>query len=124
MEFFKSGLHSYNVESFEGLKNNIKKTLGAGFESFVYVEIAFNTQREEKHFPVIKDAKTFNDIPEGVRNDPELKSLARGRLKSWSKYSKKERTSTIDNLITEMIEAGVNSKKFEEIIEGMKSEIL
>ena len=54
-----------------------------------------------------------------VRRDPELKNLARGRLKSWADYTKKERTETIDRLISEMHQAGVNSTKFSEILEGM-----
>jgi len=123
MEFFKSGLHSYNVESFEGLKNNIKKALGSGFESFVYIDVDPDSTFENIKY-IMFDAKTKDDIPKDVKEDPEFTKHIRGKLKSWSKYSKKERTRTIDNLITEMIAAGVNSKKFEEIIEGMKSEIL
>ncbi len=128
LEYFKSGMHSYDISSFEELKNCIKKTLGAGFEAFVYVAMekylyeGYGKKEEQGERPIIKDAKTYKDIPKYIREDPELKKQARGRLKSWSKYSKKERTSTIDNLITEMIEAGVNTKKFEEIIKEIESE--
>jgi hypothetical protein len=43
------------------------------------------------------------------------------RLKSWRDYSKKERQMTIDNLISEMMQAGVNNKHFEEILQGMEN---
>jgi len=43
-----------------------------------------------------------------------------GLLKSWADYTKKERTETIDRLIAEMIQAGINSGKFHEILDGME----
>ena len=122
-EYFKTGLHSYNVDNFADFKNQIKRHLGAGFEAFIYVEIKKpvmglpNLDR-----PVIKDAKTYEDIPEAIRKDEYMKEQIRGRLKSWSDYTKNERKNTLDNLIAEMEEAGVNSKKYNEIIEGMNNE--
>jgi hypothetical protein len=44
------------------------------------------------------------------------------RLKSWAGYSKKERQMTIDNLISEMMQAGVNDRHFEEILRGMEEQ--
>ncbi len=122
LEFFKSGMHSYDVRSFEDLKNCIKKSLGVGFDSYVYVDVVFTDGGEyceNTYHHKMFDAKTLNDIPDKIKSDPYMKDMIRGKLKSWSKYSKKERTSTIDNLITEMIEAGVHSKKFEEILNGI-----
>ncbi len=118
LEFFKSGQHSYDIGSFDELKNCIKRSLGAGFDSFVY--IAMVQKDEYVSYPKMFDAKTIGDIPEIVKSDPNMKSMIRGKLKSWSKYTKKERTSTIDNLIAEMKEAGVNSEKFDEILSGME----
>jgi hypothetical protein len=113
LEYWKSGCASYPSKGFEDFRNEIKKNLGAGFEAFVYAVI-------ENDRPVIKDAKTWDEIPEGLRVDPDKRAFIRGRLKSWSDYVKKERIETIDNLIREMVEAGVNSKKFDEIISGMQ----
>jgi len=113
-EYFRSGLHSYPAKTFYEFRNFIKRDLGAGFESFVYAEIVDGR-------PVIRDAKTYAEIPEAVRRDPHLKELVRGRLKSWADYSKKERRDTMDALITEMIEVGVNTPHFREIMEGMEA---
>jgi DNA-binding transcriptional regulator YhcF (GntR family) len=47
-----------------------------------------------------------------------------GILKSWHDYTKKERTETIDRLIAEMLQAGVNSNKFHEILRSMEENSL
>ncbi len=112
MEYWRSGCASYPSKGFEDFRNEIKKNLGAGFEAYVYAII-------ENGRPVIKDAKAWGEIPEELRHDPGKRAFIRGRLKSWSDYVKKERTETIDNLIREMVEAGVNSAKFGEIVAGM-----
>jgi hypothetical protein len=119
LEFFKSGQHSYNISSFDDLKNCIKKSLGAGFDSFVYIDIQNNKNRDGKAHYKMFDVKNTNKIPLYIREDPYMKDMIRGKLKSWGRYTKKERTSTIDGLIAEMKEAGVNSEKFEEILRGM-----
>lgn len=113
-EYWRSGAHSYQAESFDVFRNMIKKNLGAGFEAFVYVELIDGR-------PVIKDAATYEEIPEHIRRDPELRNLARGRLKSWSEYTKKERMETLDRLIAEMHQAGVQSDKFQTILDGMSA---
>lgn len=119
-EYFKSGMHSYNVDNFVDFKNQIKRHIGTGFESFIYVDIKKPVMGlETLDRPVIRDAKKYEDIPEAIRKDEHMKELIRGRLKSWSDYSKAERQKTLDLLIAEMTEAGVNSKKFGEILEGM-----
>jgi hypothetical protein len=111
-EYWRSGCHSYPAKNFMEFRNMIKRHLGAGFEAFVYATI-------ENGKPVIRDAPTYDEIPEAVRKDPDLKKLVRGRLKSWTDYTKRERMRTIDNLIAEMEQSGVQTKKFYEIIEGM-----
>ncbi len=117
LEFFKSGQHSYDIGSFKELKDCVKKSLGVGFESFVFVQLE---QTDENNYHCkMYDAKTIEDIPQHIKNDPYMKDMIRGKLKSWSNYTKKERTNTIDNLIVEMKEAGVNSAKFDEILSGM-----
>ncbi len=118
-EYYISGMHSYNAPSLSEFKKLIKRQLGAGFESFIYVEIDYNTFGVK---PQIKDAKTYWDIPLKIRQDPDMKDVIRGRLKSWSDYTKKERMKTMDNLISEMHQVGIVSKKFMEILEGMESD--
>ena len=119
-EYYRTRLWSYQGSgynagaTFDEFRNLVKRKLGAGFESFVYAEIVDGR-------PVIRDAKVYADIPESVRRDPNLKELVRGRLKSWADYSKKERRTTMDALIAEMFEVGVNTPHFHEIIEGMEA---
>lgn len=108
-EYWRSGQHSYQARDFIEFKNIIKRELGAGFEAFVYIDGG-----------KICDAKTLADIPESIRTAPNKRELIRGRLRSWSEYSKKERRETIDRLKSEMLQVGVNSKKFMEILEGME----
>ena len=52
--------------------------------------------------------------------EPVKEPVIKWRLRSWRDYSKKERTETIDRVISEMIQAGINSKKFEEILQGLE----
>jgi hypothetical protein len=111
-EYYKSGCSSYSAKCFGDFRNFIKRDLGAGFECFVYAII-------ENGKPVIKDAPAFGDIPESVRRDPDLKRLVRGRLKSFSDYTKRERMASIDRIIAEMDQNGVRTKKYYEIIEGL-----
>ena len=121
-EYYKSGMHSYDKVDLKQFKKLIKKNLGAGFESFIYVEMEVQDSigylKDPK--PAIGDAKTYLDIPENVRKDPDHRQMIRGKLKSWSDYTKKERMKTMDNLISEMHQVGVNTKKFMEILEGME----
>ena len=111
-EYWRSGSHSYRAKNFEDFRNQVKRHLGAGFEAFVYAEIVDGK-------PVIRDAPRYEDIPEAVRRDSDLRQLVRGRLKSWGDYTKKERRETLDRLIAEMTEVGVNTQRFHEILEGM-----
>jgi len=112
LEYWKSGQHSYNADSYKDFKNQIKKSIGAGFEGFIYVSM-------ENGIPKILDAETIKDIPEYVKTDLDMKNLIRGKLKSWSCYTKKQRKTTIDNVINEMMQCGINTNKFQEILKGM-----
>jgi len=115
-EFWSSGAHSYNVNNFDDFRDCIKRDLGAGFEKYRYVE---DTEKGLRW----GTAKAAWDIPDNVARDINGNPLAAGVLKSWKNYSKKERKETIDRLISIMIQCGVNSKKFEEILEGMRSDV-
>ena len=115
-EYWKSGLHpKLGGQPYDEFRDRIKLTLGAGFEAYVYAVI-------DEFKPKIYQVNSWEEIPEEVRNDPQYRDMIRGKLKSWSDYTKRERKKTIDNLIDDMVAAGVNSEKFHEILEGMKDE--
>jgi hypothetical protein len=94
-EFWVSGLSSY--ESYEDLKDSIKLKV-AGPDEFIF----------------IKDGK--------VRRSKTLEGVE-GRYaevpKSWSDFTRDERKEAIDWVIKEAQMAGINSKKWDEIIKGM-----
>ena len=104
-EYFKSGAFSYPAKTFQELKDFIKRDLGAGFENFVYATPEG-----------IKRATTTDEIPEEYRTA----QYTMGRLKSWSKYTKRERRETMDALIAQMLLVGVQTKKFNEIMTGLE----
>ena len=113
-EFWSSNCHNYNAKNFEQFRDFIKRDLGAGFERYRYVEETAEG---------LKWGQSKEGIPENVAKDAQGKPLAAGVLKSWAKYSKKERKETIDRLINTMIQCDVSSKKFDEILEGMRSDV-
>jgi hypothetical protein len=94
--YWTSGCHSYNARSYEHFRALIKLYLGAG---------------TEKYWSLVNEDGT--KCPNG---------RVAYRLKSWSDYTKKERQMTIDNLISEMLQAGMNDKYFEEILQGMEEQ--
>lgn len=101
--YFTSGCHSYDCKTWLQLRELIKRDLGAGFESYVYADGAG-----------IHKVKTLAEIPEGT-----LRTHTMGKLKSWADYTKTERRDALDRLISEMMQAGVNTVKFTEILEGL-----
>jgi len=106
-EYWRTGLHSYPARTFHEFRDYIKRDLGAGFESFVYATPEG-----------VKKANTREEIPAEYNNA----KFAMGRLKSWSNYTLKERRETIDRLISEMHQAGVNTTKFFEILNGLSGD--
>lgn len=104
-EYFRTGLHSFPARSFAEFRDFVKRDLGAGFESFIYASPE----------GVVK-VKTREEIPSEYNNA----KYAMGRLKSWADYTIKERRETIDRLIAEMDQAGVNTPKYQEIRAGME----
>jgi hypothetical protein len=103
-EYWRSGQHSYNAANFGEFRDMIKRDLGAGFEAYVYADNS--GMHKVKH---------LDDVPANV---PQ--SHIMWKLKSWSKYTKKERANAIDSLVAEMHQAGVTSKKFDEILTGLE----
>jgi hypothetical protein len=112
-EYYKSGCHSKPNTSYDQFRDYIKRDLGAGFESYVF---AYWDGKRAK----IRKVKRFDMIPKSVVDDPEWSQSILGKLKSWGDYTKKERQSTMDKLIAEMHQAGVQTKKFHQILEGME----
>ena len=112
-EFMRSGCHSYTVKSFDDFKKFIKRDYGAVYESYVCIE-------ETEEGLIKKRVKKYEDLPECIAVDKDGKDMVWGELKSWKKYTKKQRMETIDRLIAAMIQYGVNTKKFHEILEGME----
>lgn len=112
-------VYDFSCSDWLELKNIFKKKYGAGFESFIYVGMVWDENFTCEH-PEIMDAKTYDQIPESVRNDSEYKTLIRGRLKSWADYTKKQRMKLLDTTINIMDHIGVDSKKYLEIIDGME----
>ena len=115
-EFWASGCHSYNVKNFDEFRDIIKRDLGAGFERYKYVE---ETERGLKW----GSCSAKDGMPVNIARDVNGKLLTAGILKSWSDYTKKERKETIDKLIQTMLYCQVESKKFDEILEGMRSDV-
>ncbi len=113
-EYFNSGMHSYNADNLGHFRDLIKKEIGQGFELFLYTEIIDGKPR-------IKKVKLYEDVPQAIKDDPDMKDMIFGKLKSWSDYTKAQRTRTIKTLVAEMMEAGVNSKRFNEILLDMQS---
>jgi hypothetical protein len=94
--YWTSGCHSYDARSFEHFRALVKLYLGAG---------------TEKYYSLVNEDGT--KCPNG---------RIAYRLKSWSDYTKKERRMTIDNLISEMMQAQVQTPRFEEILRGMEEQ--
>ena len=113
-EYYKSGLYNWTVTGFDQFRDYVKRDIGAGFESYAYADIVDGK-------PVLTVVDSRDKVPELIRKDPRMAEYVRGRLKSWTDYTKKERRETMDRLITEMKTAGVNSKKFDQILDGMGS---
>ena len=103
-EFYASGLHSYDVSGFAEFRACIKRDFGAGFASYKYVEETPEGLRWGER-------ERIGDIPETVAVGRDGKKMAAGKLKSWADYTRKERTETIDRLISAMTQTGVNSRK-------------
>ena len=92
--YYASGEHSYNAKNMAHFKKLIKYHLGEG---------------KEKYY------KLFDDNGD-LLDEPKLS----WRMKSWRDYTKKQRQNCISNVISEMLQIGINDKLFFEILEQME----
>ncbi len=115
-EYWKSGAWSYPGSGYrQGMtlhefRNVIKLKLGPGFEKVIYIDPETTT---------IKECATADDLPDSIKNSPIKNKLAYGRLKSRTDWTRKELRTTIDNIISEGNQVGVNSAKWNEILATM-----
>jgi hypothetical protein len=109
--FWASGLHSYPAKSFQEFREYIKRDLGAGAECYIYVK---------KDGLLRAKSKDRDEAVQEAAVDRYGRPVVWMKLKSWSDYTKKERSETIDRLISEMHQAGVQTAKFYEILNGME----
>jgi hypothetical protein len=107
--YFDSQCYSYPAKNEGELKKEIKKHLGRGYERWVFVQ-------DTEEGLIWGEVKRLEEVPENVAIDKYGKELLRGELYSWADYNKTQRARTITSLINEMIVAGVNSRKFEEML--------
>ncbi len=116
-EYWRSGAWSYPSSGYRpGLtlfefRKLIKAKLGPAFEKVIFIN------RETGFWD---ECATPADLPDYIKTSPDKAKLAYGRLKSRTDWTKKELRNTIDNIITEGNQVGVNTKKWGEIIEGME----
>jgi hypothetical protein len=118
--WFADGSYSYPAKTFKSLKDWVKHDLGAGSDRRVWI-----TMRREKGREGWTAGKVMTrpdaEPPADAQRDFYGNYVYVDLLKSWSRYTKRERTETIDRLIAAMVRSGVNSAKFEEIMRGMES---
>ena len=112
-EYFKSGCYSDNANTWLELKEFLKRRIGEGFETFLYFD-------KDDVASGLQESKLYLDIPEHIRKSKNRTSFIKGKLKSWSEYTQKQRREFIDNLLAEMGTAQVQTPKFYEIIAGME----
>ena len=94
-EFWSSGLSSY--ESFEDMRDTIKLRI-AGADEYIFIDGG-----------KIRHVKTLDEVKGKYAEVP----------KSWADFTRDERKEAIDWVIKEANLAGINSKKWDEIITGM-----
>lgn len=95
-EYWKSGLSSY--ESYDDMKDTIKLRI-AGADEYIFIDGG-----------KVRHAKSLEKVKGKYAEVP----------KSWTDFTLEQRRDAIDEVIREATMAGVNSKKWDEIITGMQ----
>ena len=99
-EYWKSGLSSY--ESYDDMKDTIKLRI-AGADEYIFIDNG-----------KVRHAKSLDEVKGRYAEVP----------KSWADFTLEQRRDAIDEVIREATMAGVNSRKWDEIITGMQEEVL
>lgn len=99
-EYYVSRLHSYACQ--EDMRDSFKLRAG-GAKEYIYL------LNRKQH-----TCKFMDDIPQGC--------IWAGIPKSWTEFTRDERTMAIQLLMTEAEEAGINSVHWGQIIDGMEKE--
>ena len=94
-EYWKSGLSSY--ESYDDMKDTIKLRI-AGADEYIFIDNG-----------KVRHAKSLEEVKGRYAEVP----------KSWADFTLEQRRDAIDEVIREATVAGINSKKWDEIITGM-----
>ena len=95
-EYWKSGLSSY--ESYDDMKDTIKLRI-AGADEYIFID-----NGKVRHVKSLDEVKgRYAEVP-----------------KSWADFTLEQRRDAIDEVIREATMAGINSKKWGEILQGME----
>jgi len=95
-EYWKSGLSSY--ESYDDMRDTFKLR-AAGADEYIFIENG-----------KVRHAKSLDDVKGRYAEVP----------KSWADFTIEQRKDAIDEVIREATMAGINSRKWEEILRGME----
>lgn len=101
-EYYISNLHSFKC--YEDMRDYFK-ILAGGAKEYLYLDI-------ENGVMIQHTCKRLDDIPSGC--------VWAKIPKSWTEFSREERTLAIQLVITEGFNAGMNSDKWFEIIGGLE----
>ena len=95
-EYWRSGLSSY--ESYDDMRDSFKlRVAGAG--EYIFIE-----DGKVRHVPNFEQVRgRYAEVP-----------------KSWADFTVEQRKDAIDEVIREATMAGINSRKWEEILRGME----
>lgn len=107
-EYFHSGAYSWTAETMPDLRDCVKVYLGKGFEWVSYIDDNGHIKKCNR--------KQFDFLPEYIRQD---KTRVIGHAYSWAKYSDQERYDTILRLKTQMKMDGVDTQRFNDILDDI-----
>lgn len=95
-EYWKSGLSSY--ETYDDMRDTFKLR-AAGADEYIFIE-----NGKVRHVKSLDEVKgRYAEVP-----------------KSWADFTVEQRKDAIDEVIREATMAGINSRKWEEILRGME----
>jgi hypothetical protein len=95
-EYWKSGLSSY--ESYDDMRDTFKLR-AAGADEYIFIENG-----------KVRHVKSLDEVNGRYAEVP----------KSWADFTVEQRKDAIDEVIREATMAGINSRKWEEILRGME----